>query len=67
LLNPFGIVVAVIMVAIPAWVVTDIALKKDTFFSWYKKTETAIRRPWPAIILVLLVVLNWIWNIYKHL
>ena len=67
LLNPFGILVAVIMTVFPFWVLTDIFLKKDTFFRWYKKTEATIRKPWLAVILILLVLLNWIWNIYKHL
>jgi hypothetical protein len=67
LLNPFGMIVAVIMTVCPVWVLTDIVCKKDTFFKWYKKTEATITKPWLAIILIVLVLLNWIWNIYKHL
>ncbi len=67
LLNPFGILVAVIMTVFPFWVLTDIVLKKDSFFSWYKNTEATIRKPWLTVILIVLVLLNWIWNIYKHL
>ena len=67
LLNPFGIVVAVAMTLFPFWVVLDIMFKKESFFRTYKKAETTIRKPWLASILILLVLLNWIWNIYKHL
>ncbi|HNP32809.1 MAG TPA: DUF2752 domain-containing protein [Flavobacterium sp.] len=67
LLNPFGIIVAIIMTVFPIWVLTDIILKKETFFRWYKKIEATIRKPWLAVILIALVLLNWIWNIYKHL
>ena len=67
LLNPFGIIVAVIMTIFPVWVLTDIVLKKETFFLAYKKAETIIRKPWIAIVLGLLVLLNWIWNLYKNL
>lgn len=67
LLNPFGIIVAIIMTIFPIWILTDIFLKKETFYFWYKKTEATIRKPWLASILILLVLLNWIWNIYKHL
>ncbi|MBF6641617.1 DUF2752 domain-containing protein [Flavobacterium sp. J49] len=67
LLNPFGIIVAIIMTVFPIWVLTDIVLKKETFFKAYKKTESIIRKPWLAIGLVLLVLLNWIWNLYKNL
>lgn len=67
LLNPFGIIVAIVMTIFSFWVVLDIILKKETFYFWYKKTEVTIRKPWLALILILLVLLNWIWNIYKHL
>lgn len=67
LLNPFGILVAIIMTVFPLWVLTDIVLKKETFFKAYKKTESMIRKPWLAIVLVLFVLLNWIWNLYKNL
>jgi len=67
LLNPFGIIVAIIMTVLPFWVLTDIVLKKETFFTAYKKTEATIRKPWIAIVLILLVLLNWIWNLYKNL
>ena len=67
LLNPFGLVVAIIMAIFPIWILMDIILKKETFYFWYKKTEATIRKPWLASLLILLVLLNWIWNIYKHL
>lgn len=67
LLNPIGIVVAIIMIIFPIWILIDIIFKKETFYFWYKKAECTIRKPWLASILIVLVLLNWIWNIYKHL
>ena len=66
-LNPIGIVVAIIMIIFPTWILIDIIFKKETFYFWYKKAEGTIRKPWLASILIVLVLLNWIWNIYKHL
>jgi hypothetical protein len=66
-LNPFGILLAIVMLFFPVWILTDRILKKDTLLNTYKKTESFIRKPWIAIILILLVILNWIWNIYKQL
>jgi hypothetical protein len=66
-LNPFGMIVAFIMTVLPVWVLTDIVLKRETFFKAYKRVETIIRKPWIAIVLILLVLLNWIWNLYKNL
>lgn len=67
LLNPFGIIVSVIMVVFPFWVLTDVFFKKETFYFWYKKAEGTIRKPALAVLLILLVLLNWIWNIFKNL
>ncbi|MFY8065451.1 MAG: DUF2752 domain-containing protein [Flavobacterium sp.] len=66
-LNPIGIVVAIIMIIFPIWILIDIIFKKETFYFWYKKAEGTIRKPWLASILIVLVLLNWIWNLYKHL
>ncbi len=66
-MNPFGIIVAILMVIAPVWILFDVIAKKDTFYFWYKKTEEIIRTKWIAIPLIILVLLNWIWNIYKGL
>lgn len=66
-LNPFGIIVALIMAIVPVWILADWILKKESFFKAYKKTESIIRKPGIAIVLILLVILNWIWNFYKNL
>jgi len=67
LLNPFGILVAIIMSIFPLWILTDIVLKKETFLKAYKKSEVIIRTKGVAVFLIILVLLNWIWNIYKQL
>lgn len=66
-MNPFGIIVALIMVVVPFWIVFDLITKKETFFNAYKKAEAIIRTKKLAIFLIILVVLNWIWNIKKAL
>jgi hypothetical protein len=66
-MNPFGIIVAILMVISPIWILFDVITKKETFYFWYKKTEEIIRTKWIAITLIFLVLLNWIWNIYKGL
>jgi hypothetical protein len=65
--NPFGILVAFSMLILPFWIVYDVLKKTDTFYQFYLKAEAEIRKPKIALILILLVILNWIWNLYKHL
>ncbi len=67
LVNPFGILVAAIMTVLPIWIFIDIVLQKETFYLRYKKAEVLLRKPRLAAFLILLVLLNWIWNLYKHL
>lgn len=66
-MNPFGILVSILMLVLPFWIVYDVITHKDTFYTNYKKTETILKTRWLAIMLIVLVLLNWIWNIKKGL
>tara|TARA_B110001454_G_C12684241_1_gene419485 strand:+ start:663 stop:1079 length:417 start_codon:yes stop_codon:yes gene_type:complete len=65
--NPIGYLVAIIMIIAPIWILTDVIKKNQTLFDFYLKTEKYIRKPNIAIPLILLVIINWIWNIVKEL
>lgn len=65
--NPFGLVVGFCMLFLPIWIVYDVVFKKATFYQFYLKTESVLRKPKVAVPLIILVILNWIWNLYKHL
>jgi hypothetical protein len=67
LLNPLGIITASIMLIAPFWLLYDVILKKDTLFNNYKKAENIIRIKWVAITLIILILINWAWNIQKGL
>lgn len=66
-INPFGIIVAALMVIVPIWLIVDLVVQKPTLFDGYRRVETVVRKPSVAIPLVALVVVNWIWNITKGL
>ncbi|HWR93793.1 MAG TPA: DUF2752 domain-containing protein [Flavobacterium sp.] len=67
LINPLGIIVALMMIVFPLWILWDIILKKDSFFKMFQKAEKIIQKPWLAIVLIVLIILNWVWNIKKQL
>lgn len=67
LLNPVGLILAVVMLVTPFWLMYDVVTKKDTLLVNYKKAESTIKIRWVSIVLILLVLANWIWNIYKGL
>jgi hypothetical protein len=63
--NPFGIIISLALVIVPIWLVYDFISKKETLYIFYGKFEKAVQNKWIAIPLIILVLLNWIWNIKK--
>lgn len=67
LLNPLGVFMAAIMLIAPFWLLYDVTLKKDTLYTSYKKFEKIVQIKWVAITLIILILINWAWNIQKGL
>ena len=67
LMNPFGIIVGSAMLFLPFWIVFDLLSKKQTFYTFYYKMESVLKQKKIAIPLLILVIMNWIWNINKGL
>jgi len=66
-INPFGIIISIIMLITPLWILFDIVTRKNTLLNYYRKTEDFFKKPGIAIPFVLFVLINWIWNITKEL
>lgn len=66
-LNPFGILVVGIMIVSPMWIIWDTIAKRQSFYQFYIKIEKLIKKREIAIPLIVVVLVNWVWNIYKHL
>lgn len=67
MINPLGFVVAIIMLLSPIWIITDWLRKENTLFNTYQKIEVILRKPLFAVPAILLVIINWLWNISKGL
>jgi len=65
--NPFGIIIVLYLVVTPFWLIFDLLKKADSLYHFYYRAEQLLKRRWVAIPLILLVIINWIWNIYKGL
>ena len=65
--NPFGYVVAALMLVLPPWLLLDVLRKRDHLFHAYRNIEYWLKKPWLAGPLLLLVLANWIWNFMKGL
>ena len=67
MINPLGYILVAIMLLLPIWIFIDVVLNKKTLLNFYKKSESYLQRPQYSIPLILLVIINWIWNITKGL
>lgn len=65
--NPIGILVISIMTIVPLWIVYDLLWGKESFLIFYRKTESLLRQKKIAIPAIILVLGNWVWNIFKGL
>lgn len=65
--NPIGLILALIMIIIPVWLTIDVSIGKETLLNVYKRAEVLLKQRTVAVPATLLIILNWIWNIYKGL
>ncbi len=66
-INPLGYVIAIILLLVPSWIIIDLISAKKSFYEFYQKAERLIAKPFYAIPLISLLIVNWIWNITKGL
>lgn len=66
-LNPFGILIALVMLITPIWLLRDVFAKKDSLLQFYQKLEVTLKKKRVALPLIVLVIVNWAWNITKGL
>jgi len=66
-INPIGLILALTIVITPVWAIVDLFIKAESLFLFYKKAEVFFRRKSVAIPAVILILSNWIWNIYKEI
>ena len=66
MLNPLGYVIAIAMIVLPLWVLTDIVSKRQSFYHFFQHAEVQIRRPQLAIPLLVILLSDWIWNLAKY-
>lgn len=65
LLNPLGILLAFLLAVLPFWMLYDLVSRKPTLWMVYTQAELYLKRKWIAIPAILVIVVNWIWNIQK--
>lgn len=65
--NPLGYLALAFMLAIPIWIAYDLLTKSQSLKNAYQQAEANLKRPQFAWPFALLLLANWIWNIFKLL
>ena len=65
--NPLGYIIVLILIVSPIWIIIDVITKNENFYLFYKKIEAILKKRNYALPLILIVIINWIWNITKGL
>lgn len=68
MLNPLGIASLFLLVFIVALLVIDVLAKKDFYYQSYERLGKLLKEQHKlSAVLIVLVIANWIWNLYKGL
>lgn len=65
LTNPLGIIASFLLIIVPIWLFIDLFRKKTTLFRCYNSCENFLKHPLIFVSFCILILFNWIWNIYK--
>lgn len=64
--NPLGVLLAAMMVVIPIWILADVFTDSASLLKTYCFIERKFRS-WPyALVGILAILINWIWNLVKY-
>lgn len=68
MINPLGIVSSIIIMVVLVLMLLDLVTKRDFYYKVYNQVEKFLQQHKAfSAILVILVILNWAWNISKGL
>lgn len=65
--NPLGVVVLVWLIITTLWLLYDALVWRNTLQQAYKRAERMLLHWYVWVPLIILVLLNWMWNIQKGL
>ncbi len=66
-MNPLGLLIFCVMITIPFFVLYDMFVKENFILNLYKKINILFYQKKIAILFFTFIIINWVWNLYKHL
>ncbi len=65
--NPLGFLLLLILLISPIWIIADVLMKSESLHRFYLRVEKLLQNRMVAVPMVVLILLNWLWNISKGL
>ena len=65
--NPIGYILTIFLILGPLWIIKDLLVGSSDFYIGYQKVEIYVRDKKFAYPAILLLLFNWIWNLFKYL
>lgn len=67
LYNPFSIIAFLFWSVLPLWLIADVIRKKQSLYAFYDGFNSFVKKNKTiGILLIVLILANWVWNIYKY-
>jgi len=63
--NPLGFTGLLLVAIVPYWVLSDIAFGKESFYTFYLKTENLLRIRWVLIVILSVIFLIWMYKLWE--
>ena len=68
LMNPLVVPATILAIVVPGWIVADLLRGSDSLHQAWISVESVLKKGHPvAWLLVVLIIANWIWNMFKGL
>jgi hypothetical protein len=64
--NILGYPLLLVIIILPLWILADLYRKKDSFYRFYRKAEIFLRKKWIAWPVILLLLINWGWHVFRN-
>jgi len=61
--NPLGYAGILLVTIIPYWILTDLALERESFYRFFLGTDRQLKKPWILFTFLGLILLIWLYKL----
>jgi hypothetical protein len=65
--NPLGFLLVLGLFSLPIWLLHDLITRRASLFQFSQSINEVLKKPQYSYPLIILILINWCWNIFKGL